>query len=519
MRVLRQRKIVVSPSVMPGVARERERVDCSLESKLMGSWIARLSCAAIVASVSPVLMAVEDTMPVRLVVRLGDSPLATQGDPGFFVSAPLFDTERMIAQPLLREVPNDPAAASLYGLDRYYSVEPAPGWGWIDVIGGLPTDAEMLGVEPVGQLHGFFDDPIDNPLDDESPNDPLFETQQSLSSGTGGIRMVDAWKLAKGSAEVVIAVVDGGVSATHPDLMSQLVIGYNAIDLSSNTDDGISAHGTHVAGIAAATTDNGKGIAGVAYGSKIMPIKVFYSNGFGLELMVADGIRWAADNGADVINMSFGFRTETGALSSAINYAYSQGAVLVASTGNVPTQEIGLPARRPEVIGVGAIDRSGGLWSGTSTGPELQIVAPGDRVLSTWDTPTQPKSYREETGTSMAAPHVAGVAALLLSAEPTLTADEVWLAISNSARDVGNPAFGMGIIDPSEALVLAKSMRNGVCRIDFNGDGIRDGADISDFVEAFLNEDESADFALPFGVINSVDIERFLDLYCLGCAK
>jgi len=485
----------------------------------MGSWIARLSCVAIVACLCPGVWASESSLPVRLVVKLGDSPLATQGEPGFTVRAPLFDEERVIARPLLGEAPADPAAASLYGLDRYFSVMPAPGWGWMDAIAGLPSDAEVLGLEAVGRLHGFFDDPIGDPLDDESPNDPMFASQMSLGTGVGGIRMLDAWKLQRGSDDVVIAVVDAGVSATHPDLVPQLVGGYSALDFSSNTDDGSASHGTHVAGIAAAATNNGKGISGVAYGSKIMPIKVFYSNGFGLELMVADGIRWAADNGADVINMSFGFRTETGALSAAINYAYSRGVVLVASTGNVPTQEIGLPARRPEVIGVGALSRSGDLWSGTSTGPELLLVAPGDRVVSTWDTPTNPKSYREESGTSMAAPHVAGVAALLLSAEPSLTVDEVWLAIANTARDVGRPEFGMGIVDPTEALKMAQTMRGGTCRIDFNGDGVRDGADISDFVEAFLSQDASADFALPYGVIDSVDIERYLDLYFLGCAQ
>ncbi|MFG0304799.1 MAG: S8 family serine peptidase [Phycisphaerales bacterium JB040] len=452
-------------------------------------------------------------------MKLDESPLAAHDAPGFALSSPLFDPDRIVARALLQGTPGDPDAAARYELDRFFAVSPAPGWGWMDVISGLPEGAEVLGLESVGELHGFFDDSTGDPTDEESPDDPWFGSQVGLGGGAGGIRILEAWKETKGSSDVVIAVVDAGVSSTHPDLVPQLVTGYNAIDLSSNTDDGSSSHGTHVAGIASATTNNGKGIAGVAYGSKIMPIKAFYSNGFGLELMVADGIRWAADHGADVINMSFGFRTETGALSAAVNYAYDRGVVLVASTGNVPTQQIGLPAQRAEVIGVGALNRTGGLWASTSTGPSLLLVAPGDRVLSTWDTPTQPASYREESGTSMAAPHVAGVAALVLTAEPTLTVDEVWLALANSARDTGHPEFGMGIVDPLEAIRLARSLRSGSCRIDFNGDGVRDGADIADFVQAFLVQDPAADFALPYGMIDSVDIERFLDLYFLGCSK
>ncbi|MFT5424689.1 MAG: subtilisin family serine protease [Phycisphaerales bacterium] len=455
--------------------------------------------------------------PLRVLVQIPESQAPESGDL-VEIAARALGSERLIASPLISWTPRYPDRVRELGLDRYYEIVPARGWGWVDALADLPAGTVLLGVEPVGELH--FDEGA-GARGDEYPDDPMFPMQFGLLDPMAGIGALSAWRETYGSEEIVIAVVDSGVSATHRDLKDQLVEGYNALDGSSNTDDGNASHGTHIAGIAAASTDNGIGIAGVSRGSKIMPIKSFYSSGFGLETDVAEGIIWAADHGADVISMSFGFSSVLGPMQAAIQYAYDSGVVLVASTGNSPGQPIGYPAKYSAVMGVGALANDGTLWNSSQTGPEVTVVAPGAGILSTWDTPTERNTYKQQSGTSMATPFVSGLAGLILSIAPELSPDEVEWVIRDTAFDLGDPGvdsqYGAGRVSAAAAVHTAYALAATSCRADFSKDGIRDGADIIAFVEAFLASDPIADLAIPFGVFDSRDIERFLDLYINEC--
>lgn len=454
----------------------------------------------------------------RLIVQVPQNPGPTMVTAGGRGELSALATNRLNARSLVSWVPKHPDRLRELGLDRVYRVTPVKGWGWVDALADLPAGTEILGVEPIGQLH--FDEGV-TAKGDEYPDDIYFPDQYGLGSTGAGIGVLSAWRETYGSEDVIIAVVDSGVSSTHRDLVGQLVTGYNATDGSSNTDDGSASHGTHIAGIAAATTDNGIGISGVSRGSKIMPIKSFYSSGFGLETDVAEGIIWAADHGADVISMSFGFSSVLGPMQAAVQYAYESGVVLVASTGNSPGQAIGYPARFGSVIGVGALARDGLLWNNSQTGGSVTVVAPGANILSTWDTPTERNTYKEQSGTSMATPFVSGLVGLIRSIAPSLNVDEVEWVIRETAVDLGetgaDPLYGAGRINASAAVHLAYVLAETTCRADFTNDGIRDGSDITAFVDAYLQGLPQADLAVPFGVLDNRDIERFLDLYINEC--
>ena len=280
-----------------------------------------------------------------------------------------------------------------------------------------------------------------------------------------------AWDTTTGSSAVVIAVVDTGVDATHPDLSSKMVAGYDFVNDDSDASDD-EGHGTHVAGIAAATTDNNRGVAGVSWGSLIMPIKVLNRFGTGSHSEIAQGIMWAADHGADIINMSLGGTSTSATLESAIDYAYGLGCLLVAAAGNEyeegnPTS---YPAALDHVMAVGAVGDSDEHADYSNTGSYLDVVAPGGNPTSSWDSDPNHwisstywegsgSSYVMIVGTSQASPHVAGLAALLWSVNASLTNDEVQQIIQDTSEDLGitgwDQTFGWGRVDAAAAVAAA----------------------------------------------------------------
>jgi len=316
---------------------------------------------------------------------------------------------------------------------------------------------------------------------DVPPNDPLYPRQWNLQSpaGAGGIRIEGAWSVnAGGDPSVVVAIVDTGVAyetfgtfCQAPDLAgTHFVPGWDFVNNDAHPNDDES-HGTHVAGTIAQTTNNGIGTAGIAYNVSLMPVKVLGADGSGSVSVIADGIRWAADHGAHVINMSFGTDTSPiflTALQDAVQYASGKGVLLVAASGNSGSATPMYPAAYPEVIAVGATlysrqlaaysNRGNELCApgGTSTGEDLDHDGYPDMILqNTFDPNTHAAcsfGYWFFAGTSMATPHVVGLAALIKAEKPTLTAAEIRQALRDTADNTVTSDCGYGLIDATRAL-------------------------------------------------------------------
>lgn len=283
----------------------------------------------------------------------------------------------------------------------------------------------------------------------ETPNDPFY----SLQYGLDLINAPDGWKYEKGSSQVTIAILDTGVDLAHPDLAGKLVAGYNFVaDNDKPQDD--NGHGTGVAGICAAVTDNDTGIAGVSWGASIMPVKILDASGNGSFTDAARGIIWAADNGAQVINLSLGGYTSSSLLEDAINYALQKGVIVVAASGNRGIDMITYPARYEGVIAVGSVDQNAQRSAFSNYGLELDVVAPGSAIFSL----SRLGNYGYLSGTSAAAPFTSGLAALMLSAKGNKY-QKVSNQICKSSLDLGAQGFddfyGCGLIQVDRALNLA----------------------------------------------------------------
>lgn len=291
-------------------------------------------------------------------------------------------------------------------------------------------------------------------LTDESPvipNDLLFsEYQWNLPV----IETNRAWKLSKGSDDVIVAVVDTGVDLKHPDLNGRLLEGYNAIEQEEEPYDDV-GHGTHVAGIIAANVNNNEGIAGMMWGGKILPVKALDNTGAGTTYSVAEGIIWATDHGAKVINLSLGNYADAEFLHEAVKYAYGRDVVLIAATGNDNTERPGYPAAYPEVLAVSATDYQLQRASFSNYGDYVDVMAPGESIASTYPD----NQYAALSGTSMACPHVTALAALIRSVNPDLRNTEVMDLIRSNVIDLGpsgrDKDYGYGQIDVYAALSAA----------------------------------------------------------------
>jgi serine protease len=314
------------------------------------------------------------------------------------------------------------------------------------------------------------------------PSEPLYSLQWNLyNPANGGIRMQDAWDVERGDPNVIVAVLDTGVAYEDsgrfklaPDLTGvSFVPGHNFVDDDSHPNDD-HGHGTHIAGTIAQSTDNGLGVAGIAFGCSIMPVKVMDANGTGDHFAIAAGIHFAVENGARVLNLSFGSSGDSRTLRNAVAWAYQQGATIVCSAGN--DFRNGNPRIYPAAyddycIAVGAIRYDLRRAPYSSTGSYVDVVAPGgdaqvdqngdgyaDGILQqTFSQEPGNFAYWFLQGTSMATPHVSGLAALLISRGVTRP-DKVAQAIKTTARDLGptgwDPEYGWGLIDASAALAL-----------------------------------------------------------------
>jgi serine protease len=336
-----------------------------------------------------------------------------------------------------------------------------------------------------------------------TPNDPLLRKQWNFIEPFG-IGMPEAWALAEaagapGGRGAVVAVLDSGVAFERyrgyrraPDLRrSTFVHPWDFVDRDRHPNDRY-GHGTHVAGTIAQATNNGIGVAGIAYGVKIMPLKVLDDIGQGDSVAIAKAIRYAARHGADVINLSLEFdrrvvAAEIPEILSAIRYAHARGAVIVAAAGNYQPghlRRVAYPARATEVVAVGATTRRGCRSDYSSYGADLDVVAPGGGVDSQpasgaerrychperWGAWIYQETFLHDSvrkfglprgyeGTSMASPHVAGIAALIVATRRLgehPTPSQVQAHLQATARDLGRPGFdsryGWGLVDAARAL-------------------------------------------------------------------
>nr|WP_237690736.1 S8 family peptidase [Paenibacillus caui] len=290
----------------------------------------------------------------------------------------------------------------------------------------------------------------------EVPNDALFSDYQwnlPITNTNQG------WKLSTGASDVIVAVVDTGVDLDHPDLQGRLLPGYNVVSPNDKPMDDV-GHGTHVAGIIAANVNNREGIAGMTWSTKILPVKALDSSGSGTTYSVAQGIIWAVDQGAKVINLSLGNYAEAQFLHDAIKYAFDHDAVVIAATGNDNTERPGYPAAYPEVLSVSATDSNLKRASFSNFGDYIDVMAPGESIASTYPG----NQYAALSGTSMASPHVAALAALIRSVNPDLKNTEVMDIIRKNVKDLGTAGrdkyFGYGQINVYAALQAAGNNRS-----------------------------------------------------------
>jgi subtilisin family serine protease len=337
------------------------------------------------------------------------------------------------------------------------------------VIEGLNDDPAVAYAEPNFRYRAFVD-----------PNDPGYGQQWAHTT----IRSSAAWDITTGSADLIIAIIDSGIDSGHPDLASKIVSGYDFVDNDDIPHD-LNGHGTHVAGIAAAATSNATGVAGTDWQARIMPVRVLDYAGQGYASDIAEGITWAYQHGAKVINLSLGGPSPSETMQNVINNAHAAGSLVIAAMGNCrdadppfcPTANPTMyPAAYAHVMAVAATAPLDSYTFFSQYGDHCDIAAPGgemsgyhdpDGIYSTM--PTYPvymttvynyyQGYDFVHGTSQAAPYVAGLAGLVWAADPTLTVDEVQSTIETTAVDLGpggwDPDYGHGRIDARAAVALA----------------------------------------------------------------
>ncbi|MFD2169704.1 S8 family peptidase [Tumebacillus lipolyticus] len=265
-----------------------------------------------------------------------------------------------------------------------------------------------------------------------TPNDPSYSSQYHLPK----IQAPQAWDITTGSTSTKIAIIDTGVDLTHPDLSAKIIGGYNAITGTTNAQDD-HGHGTHVAGIAAASSNNSTNGAGVDWQARIMPIKVLDAGGSGYTSDIINGVNWAVANGAHIINMSLGGGAANASFQSAINNAWAVGAIIVAAAGNNGNTVKQYPAAYNNVVAVASTDSADNKSSFSTYGTWVYVAAPGTSILST----RLGGGMTTMSGTSMAAPVVAGVAGLVRAANPSLSNAGIISKICAGADPIGVPTW------------------------------------------------------------------------------
>ena len=281
-----------------------------------------------------------------------------------------------------------------------------------------------------------------------SVNDPSYSSSWALPK----IQTPTAWDSANGNG-VTIAILDTGVDGSHPDLAANMVPGWNIYDNNSNTSD-VYGHGTKVAGAAAMVGNNSAGSAGVAWGSKIMPVRISGTDGYAYWSTIAQGINWAADHGAKVVNVSYG-TSGSSTVQSAAQYLRNKGGVVVVSAGN--SSALDSTAAHDSLLSVAATDSNDARASFSTYGNFVDLAAPGVSIYA----PTRGGGYAKVSGTSFSSPITAATVALMMSANSKLAPADIDKILKSTAVDLGSTGFdqyfGYGRIDAAKAVAAAKT--------------------------------------------------------------
>jgi len=323
-----------------------------------------------------------------------------------------------------------------------------------DSLASYRAESAVLYAEVDGEAHALA-----------VPNDPLFPQQW----GPVKVKAPEAWDITRGQASVTVAIIDTGVAPDHSDVSPKLIANQNFTD--SPTTNDLFGHGTHVGGIVAAMTDNALGVAGIAPEVKLANVKVLGDSGSGQWSWIIAGILWAADNGVRVINMSLGGSQGNQAVEDAVNYAWGKGLVVVAAAGNSGSSNPSYPAFYPNCIAVAATDINDLKAPFSNFGDWVDLAAPGVGILNAVPVGScplcDPSGYRSLNGTSMAAPHVAGLAALLFPMMPDQNGDgrvndEVRNRIEATCDNIGVPGIGAGRINALAAVSIAPPVNGAI---------------------------------------------------------
>lgn len=369
-------------------------------------------------------------------------------------------------RPLFRTYENFTQLHRSNSLHKYYILEfSSPNNDLIDLVAEIKLLPEVENVEFNYKMEAFLV-PNDNYYLDQWA---LNNTGQAVSQngnnvGTPGsdVDAERAWNITTGNPNVVIAILDTGIDLDHPDLASELVSGYDFVDNDTNANDG-NMHGTACGSIAAGTTNNGIGVAGVCWDCSLMPVKVLSDQGFGDFDDIINGVIWASDNGANIISMSLGGGGYNSSFDNAVSYAHENGTMVIAASGN-DNGSISYPAAYEDCVSVGAMSPcnerkspsscDGENFWGSNYGNGLDFVAPGVRIHSA----TIGGYTTTFNGTSSACPHAAGVAGLIYSMAPELSPDDVRSAMHATSVDIGSPGYdtqtGWGKVNAFNAVSL-----------------------------------------------------------------
>ncbi len=421
---------------------------------------------------------------------------------------------------IAERVPGVVLDADFAGLDGVYRVRTSlrRAGEVLDLVNGLSADPQVLFAQSDmiwwADRYGIL------------PNDPLFPQQWALSQPNDqDMNAPEAWSLTLGDPAVVVVVLDSGIDQSHEDL-SQLP----GQTFSGSGSGGAPAgqcdnHGTAVAGCVAATIDNGLGLVGVAPGCRVRSAKIFNEVFFLFfclpfletqDSWTVAGITWAQSSGARVTNSSWGGGTASAAVTTAFDSTRAAGVIHFAAAGNDGSATIGYPANLASQNAVAAVNSTGAKASFSQYGAGLFISAPGEAILSTDRMGSAGYESGNTTtidGTSFASPYTAGVAALVISADPSLTPDEVEAILAQTAKDRGAPGydttFGWGIVDAFAAVSAA--MPAASCPADFNRSGTVDGDDLGSLLGAWgpAGPDEAADFNHD-GLVDGSDLGDLL---------